>query len=427
MVSLCPTNHSRQNAGQHASNDDRLKAKQQCESGMRWSGSGNLRNLPKLRLVSRLLLYSLARRLAQTAPIASRLVHSCLPSSARLPNRTGNWGSTTPASLVIKSSANGSSRSRTTRGPFLIFSLWRSSSSSLNGFPWKSSTRHPGVSRRKRWSRAKWRLPWKCRNTSWCPCVSTDTFFRHTWEYKWLGILAASDGPVTRNLPSSVAAYTFFMQKVSLDRIFRRPLLASVSSPLVSDVSIRCGLCDGPCFSQSSTSFSSANRKTDIVRLNTKLLNPSKAENTNYTSRETAVVLSPPQKRTDIGTPSDDQRHESQWQRDRSRIDLQRNKCGINLEPTWNNNSKFLIWALVLPSWNACSNCYLLRPRLWTAPGTSCWGPPANGTRLLVTTMWRSLNCPSVSTPVDTPSFPETPGIVSASPGNKQGMSHWYD
>ena len=53
--------------------------------------------------------------------------------------------------------------------------------------------------------------------------------------------------------------------------------------------------------------------------------------------------------------------------------------------------------------------------------------PPANGTRLLVTTMWRPLNCPSVSTPVDTSSFPETPGIVSASPKNNQGMNHWYD
>ena len=73
---------------QHSGNDERLKAKQQCESGMRRTGSGNLRNLPKLRLVSRLLLYSLARRLAQTAPIVSRLVKSCLPSSARLPNRT---------------------------------------------------------------------------------------------------------------------------------------------------------------------------------------------------------------------------------------------------------------------------------------------------------------------------------------------------
>ena len=123
---------------------------------------------------------------------------------------------------MIKSSANGCSRSRTTRGPFLIFSLWRSSSFSFIEFPWKSSTRHPGVSRRERWSRAKWRLPWKCRNTSWRLCVSTETFFWHSRQWKWLGILAASDGPVTKNLPSSVAAYTFFMRKVFLDRVLRR-------------------------------------------------------------------------------------------------------------------------------------------------------------------------------------------------------------
>ena len=88
MVSPCPTNHSRQNSGQHSSNDDRLKAKQQCESGMRRSGSGNLRNLSKLRLVSRLPLYSMARWLAQPPPTAFRWVHSCLLSSSRLPSRT---------------------------------------------------------------------------------------------------------------------------------------------------------------------------------------------------------------------------------------------------------------------------------------------------------------------------------------------------
>ena len=87
MVSLCPTNNLRQNSGQHSSNEDRLKAKQQCESGMRRSGSGNLRNLPKLCLVSRPLLRSLARRLAQTTPTASQRVHSYLQSSLRLPSK----------------------------------------------------------------------------------------------------------------------------------------------------------------------------------------------------------------------------------------------------------------------------------------------------------------------------------------------------
>ena len=55
---------------------------------MRRKGSGNLRNLQQLRLVSRRLPDSLARRLAQTAATVSRLVQSCLPSSMHLPGRT---------------------------------------------------------------------------------------------------------------------------------------------------------------------------------------------------------------------------------------------------------------------------------------------------------------------------------------------------
>ena len=204
--------------------------------------------------------------------------------------------------------------------------------------------------------------------------------------------MAASDVPVTKNLPSSVAAYTFFMRKVFLDRIFRRPLLASVSSPLVSDTSSLFGLCNGPCFSLSSTFVQFCQQKNGYCRINTKLLNPSNVEITNYSSREAAVALSPPHKRSETRTPSDDQWHESQWQPDRSRTDLQRRKYGKNLEPTWNNTSKFFIWAQKLPSSNARSNSSLLQPRLWTASGTSCWGPPANGTRLLVTTIWRPPN-----------------------------------
>ena len=50
-----------------------------------------------------------------------------------------------------------------------------------------------------------------------------------------------------------------------------------------------------------------------------------------------------------------------------------RKKHGKNLEPTWNNTSKFLIRAQELPSSNAHSNSSLLRHRLWTASGTSCW------------------------------------------------------
>ena len=161
--------------------------------------------------------------------------------------------------------------------------------------------------------------------------------------YKWLGLLAASDGSVTKNLPNSVAAYTFFIRKVFLDKFFWRPLLVSVSSPLVSDVSTLCEFWAGPCFNLSSTSFSSVNRKTYIVHQTRKQLNPIETEITNYSIRESAVVLSPPRKRSDIRTPSADQWHEIQWQQDRSRIDLKGKKCGKILESTWSNTSKFLI------------------------------------------------------------------------------------
>ena len=89
---LCPPNNPWLNSGQHSSNDDWLNAKQQCESVMRRRGSGNLRNLPKLRLESTRLHDSLARRLAQTAPTVSRWARSCLPSSTHLPGRTPSSG-----------------------------------------------------------------------------------------------------------------------------------------------------------------------------------------------------------------------------------------------------------------------------------------------------------------------------------------------
>ena len=111
-------------------------------------------------------------------------------------------------------------------------------------------------------------------------CEHRDILLAHTTK-KRLGILVASDGPVTKNLPSSVAAYTFFMRKDFLDRNFRRTLLVSVSSPLVSDVSTLRGLWDKPCFSLSSASFSSVNIKTYIVHQTRKLFTPNEAENTN--------------------------------------------------------------------------------------------------------------------------------------------------
>ena len=116
--------------------------------------------------------------------------------------------------------------------------------------------------------------------------------------------------------------YTFFMRKVFLDRTLRRPLLVSVSSPLMSDVSTLCGLCDGPSFSLSSISFSSVNMMRYILHQTRKSLNQIEARHTNHSSMETTTAPSPPRKQSDTGTPSDDQWHESHWQQDRWRTDL---------------------------------------------------------------------------------------------------------
>ena len=51
-----------------------------------------------------------------------------------------------------------------------------------------------------------------------------------------------------------------------------------------------------------------------------------KAENFNYSSKETAAEPSPLRKRSDTRTQSDAQWHGSQWQRNLSQTDLQKNK-----------------------------------------------------------------------------------------------------
>ena len=153
------------------------------------------------------------------------------------------------------------------------------------------------------------------------------------------------------------------------------------------------------------------------------LLNPNKAEDTKYSSRETATELSPPRKRSDTRTPSDDQWHESQWQRDRSRTDLQTR----NRVRTWSQlgtilvNSSFehknyhhQMHALIAP----CSDRDCGQPQGHHA------GAPSQRYQVPGNNDVTPINCPSVSTPVDTTSFPETPGIVSATPENKHGMSH---
>ena len=64
--------------------------------------------------------------------------------------RTGRLASTVPLLSTIKSSAKGYSLSLTTCGPLRIRSRWRATSSSLMTLPSKSSTRQPGVSKRRR-------------------------------------------------------------------------------------------------------------------------------------------------------------------------------------------------------------------------------------------------------------------------------------
>ena len=151
--------------------------------------------------------------------------------------------------------------------------------------------------------------------------------------------MAVSVNPVTKNLPSSVARYTFFMRKVSFDRILQRPLLVSVSSSLLSDVSTICGLCNGPCFSLFSTSFSSVNIRMYIVHQTRKLLNQIEARNTNFSSMEITIILSLPRKRSDTRTPSDDKWHESQWRQDRWRIDLK----GTSMVKIWSQHGTILV------------------------------------------------------------------------------------
>ena len=73
-------------------------------------------------------------------------------------------------------------------------------------------------------------------------------------------------------------------------------------------------------------------------------------------------------------------------------------KMKWNLEPMRNNTTKFLNRTWLLPSSRACSISSQHRLRLWTASETSDWSrQPA------IPGIW-----PSVSTPVDTSSFPDS-------------------
>ena len=88
MTSLNPPNRTRQISGQHSSQGDRLKAKQQCESGMRRSDLGNFLQLTKT--LSRVQATSALTRPAVRTSCAhsSPQVHSYRPSSWHPPSMT---------------------------------------------------------------------------------------------------------------------------------------------------------------------------------------------------------------------------------------------------------------------------------------------------------------------------------------------------
>ena len=96
-------------------------------------------------------------------------------------------------------------------------------------------------------------------------------------------------------------------------------------------------------------------------------------------------MLSPPRKRSDTKTPSDDQWHKSQWQQDRWLADLK----GANMVKIWSQQGT------ILKNSSVEHNYYHHQT---SAPTTSvsnldCVQPQGcNRTKFLVTTRWRPLN-----------------------------------
>ena len=421
-MSLCPPNNPWQNSGQHSSNDNWLKAKQQCESGMRRRGSGNLRNLSKLRLVSRQLHASLAQRLAQTAPTVSRWDRSCLPSSTHLPGRTHSSGLATEGrshqlrqrssplqtdaldpvlqedpSESSPSAAPGHLQSR----DFLenparatqVFQEANAGHGQSDDVPENGATFHGAHG----WARTR-------------PFGTTDN--KSCWANSQ-HLMALSQKTCPAPLPRKpFSSGKFYSTELSGAPDLHLSCLRWCPASQFSANSVRVPALAGPAL-RSALPTEKWKLWTDTM-----LLNPKRRK-----------ILTVHQRRQQLslllfahGATQGHHLMPSGTNHSGSGIGheliCKRKKHGKNLEPTWNNTSKFLIQAQDLPSSNARSNSSLLRPLLWTASRASCWDLPTNGTRLLVTTMWRPLNCPSVSTPVDTSSFPDTPGIVSASTRN---------
>ena len=153
--------------------------------------------------------------------------------------------------------------------------------------------------------------------------MSTDTFFRHNRQKKWLGILTASNGPVTKSCQAPLPRKPSSSVKFSSTELSGAPdlhlsrLRCCPTSQFSAD-SVRVPVIVGPALH---SALPTEKRKiwTETILLNTK-----RRKNTNCSSKETATEPSPPRKRSDTRTPFDAQWHELQWQGDRSRTDLQK-------------------------------------------------------------------------------------------------------
>ena len=146
MVSLNPPDRTRQFLKQPSSQDDQLKAKQQCETGSRRRDSGNIEKITKtsspIQATSALTRWAVRKNCVHSFSTSSKLPPTFRASTKHeIFASIRNCGSTIPALSRIKSSAKGCSQSWTTRRPFFVFPFSRSSSPSFNGLPWKSSTR----------------------------------------------------------------------------------------------------------------------------------------------------------------------------------------------------------------------------------------------------------------------------------------------
>ena len=162
-MQLCPRESLLQNSRVHTIEDYWLKAKQQWESGMRaysvTKRATNQNLIPRPHNVH-------VHLTGNKSKLGPQLMHQFIIPPKRKTStkeetlaRTGRLASTVPLLSAMRSSAKGYSLSLTTRGPLKMRSRWRATSWSRMALPSKSSTRQPGASKRRRWSRGKCFVP----------------------------------------------------------------------------------------------------------------------------------------------------------------------------------------------------------------------------------------------------------------------------